>query len=154
MNDEITSKNKVISIHVLLNYNDYTTESMKIEPTSFFPINRSVTSSKENNVVEVPVYVYDIKYFAACRVPDNESNIPFSNVVYNVVVYKRISLNCKANRIVWLKCCHSDATSNFRNAVIFEISVFWFPPANMCSFEAQEALRRTEQLSWLEFLPS
>lgn len=100
MNDEITSKNKVISIHVLLNYNDYTTESMKIEPTSSFPINRSVTSSKENNVVEVPVYVYDIKYFAACRVPDNESNIPFSNVVYNVGVYKRISLNCKANRIV------------------------------------------------------
>lgn len=100
MNDEITSKNKVISIHVLLNYNDYITESMKIEPTSSFPINRSVTSSKENNVVEVPVYVYDIKYFAACRVPDNESNIPFSNVVYNVGVYKRISLNCKANRIV------------------------------------------------------
>lgn len=100
MNDEITSKNKVISIHVLLNYNDYTTENMKIEPTSFFPMSRSVTSSKENNVVEIPVYVYDIQCFAACRVPDNKSNIPFSNVARLKIVYERISLNCKANRIV------------------------------------------------------
>lgn len=139
---------------MLLNYIDYTTESMKIEPTSFFPMNRSVTSSKENNVVEIPVYVYDMQYFAACRVPDNKSNIPFSNVDRLKIVYKRISLNCKANRIVRPKCCDSDTTLNFQNAIIFEISVFWFPPANMCSFEAQEALRRTEQLSWLEFLPS
>lgn len=139
---------------MLSNYIDYTTESMKIEPTSFFPMNRSVTSSKENNVVEIPVYVYDMQYFAACRVPDNNSNIPFSNVDRLKIVYKRISLNCKANRIVRPKCCDSDTTLNFQNAIIFEFSVFWFPPANMCSFEAQEALRRTEQLSWLEFLPS
>lgn len=139
---------------MLLNYIDYTTESMKIKPTSSFPMNRSVTSSKENNVVEIPVYVYDMQYFAACRVPDNNSNIPFSNVDRLKIVYKRISLNCKANRIVRPKCSDSDTTLNFQNAIIFEISVFWFPPANMCSFEAQEALRRTEQLSWLEFLPS